>query len=119
MNASSGATRYWYVGAGAATCLAAMFFLRKLLAEMERPSDEARPVEVFLYKGFVTFKQGPTKHASDAEVLLDCFSDELRRLVIEVEAADGQSLISVTDVIARFDTGSGVPTIIAPKYNNT
>ncbi len=118
LNFSSSATRYWYTGAGAATCLAAVFFLRKLLAEMERLTYEARPVEAFLYEGFITFKPEPTEHVSDAEILLDCFLGARKRLTIQIEAATGQSLIAVTDVVAGFDSGSGAPTIIAPRNTN-
>ena len=57
-------TRYWYVGAGAATLLAAMHLLRRL--HDMHPSREIR-----LFEGFASFKtQGETSsHAGDVSKL--------------------------------------------------
>ena len=58
-------TRYWYVGAGAATLLAAMHLLRRLHDSMD-PEREVR-----LFEGFASFKSkgAHSSHAADVSKL--------------------------------------------------
>jgi len=114
-NCDNRTTRYWYSGPGAATCLAAVFFLRQLTTKIEQLPQAARPSEIFLYEGFVTFKPQTTEHVSDAELLLDCFFGTQPCSVVEVKATDGQVLIALTDVVAGATARAGVPTVIAPS----
>jgi hypothetical protein len=114
-SAATGTTRYWYSGPGAATCLAVVFFLRKLIAEVEKLPEAERPSEIALYEGFITFKREATQHVSDAELLLNCFLGKQPRLVIEVKAADDQALIAITEVVAGSATAIVAPAIIAPS----
>jgi hypothetical protein len=56
-NQAVSANRYWYSGPGAATCLAAVFFLRELSAVL---SQKCR--KVYLYEGFLTGEQKTGNH---------------------------------------------------------
>lgn len=57
-------TRYWYVGPGAATLLAAMHLLHRL-------SCEKLPTPIRLFEGFASFKEerGGSSHEEDVEKL--------------------------------------------------
>ena len=59
-----GSTRYWYVGAGAATLLAAMHLLRQL-------HDMHPAREIRLFEGFASFKskEEASSHAADVSKL--------------------------------------------------
>ena len=111
------ANRYWYHSAGATMCLAAVFFLRALPDALRRPPDGARPIEIVLYEGFVTFKQEATDHAADARLLLECFLGTGGRAceVILVVAGEGQRVVAVADVVAGSDSGAGAPAIVVPE----
>lgn len=108
------ANRYWYHGPGATTCLAAAFFLRELPTALRRGSAETRPIEIALYEGFVTFKTGATGDAADARLLLECFLGTVEREVVRVEAAEGQRVVALTDIVAGAGSGSTAPAIIVP-----
>ena len=97
-------SRYWYVGAGATTCLAAVFFLRKL-----RQRLSASKAVITVFEGFVTFKKSRTSHAEDAKELLDKFCKEP---VVAVEVPETVRAVSVLD-LADCDTGSALPAVVA------
>lgn len=100
-------TRYWYSGPGAATCLAALFFLRRL-----RSKINARR-EVVLYEGFLTFKPRATQHRDDARDLLVAFcSDGVELLRVEQNTAD--SIITVAGLFATVEEEPLPPLIIRP-----
>ncbi|MDQ5857534.1 MAG: hypothetical protein M3542_04550 [Acidobacteriota bacterium] len=99
-------TRYWYSGPGAATCLAALFFLRRLRSKINRP------MEVVLYEGFLTFKPRATKHRNDARDLLLAFCSDVKLLRVEQNAED--SIITVASMFATVEEEPPPPLIIRP-----
>jgi len=108
--------RYWYCQSGAAMCLAAIFFLRELRAELEgNPNGQASPIDIELYEGFVTFKEKATDHGHDAEQLLDAFLRCQDRDIDRVIAADGGTVVTVMDVIGGIRRSLSPPPIIIPK----
>ena len=96
-------TRYWYVGAGATTCLAAVFFLRKL-----RQCLSTSKAVITVFEGFGTFKKSRTSHAEDAKELLNKFREGS---VIAVEAPETVVAVSVLD-LADGGTGSASPAVV-------
>ena len=101
-------TRYWYVGAGATTCLAAVFFLRKL-----RQRLSASKAVITVFEGFGTFKKSRTSHAEDAKELLDKF---LRGSVIAVEVPETVQAVSVL-YLADCGTVSALPAVVGVEKN--
>lgn len=88
-------TRYWYSGAGAATMLAAIFFLRKLdhtLSELDHHG------KIHVFEGFLSFKTKGTDHAKDASRLLRKFLTADGSL--KVRNGSEANLVSALDVLA-------------------
>ena len=117
-NSSINTSRYWYAGAGASICLGALFFLQMLRDQLQTTSDE--DLEVVLYEGFVTFKEKPVNkkakqlsHAEDAELLLQCFYHQHRRDIKNVELAEGNTTIVLSDIVTT-QKFSKTPQIIIP-----
>lgn len=102
---ANGANRYWYYGAGGTVCLGAIFFLRKLVRKLFKKSGK-----VFLYEGFVTGEQKPKDHSDVAELLVNCFLGE--NLPFVVKEPEGESIITVLDVIENIDSGQSAPAVI-------
>jgi hypothetical protein len=110
------ADRHWYSGAGAATCLAAVFFLRELLSALRREvSDQTGTTEIVLYEGFESFKSAGTDHERDAILLLNSFLGLNECEVISVNVAEGQIVVTVMDVVRGTTSPSLPPAIIIPK----
>ena len=108
--------RYWYSGPGAATCLAAVFFLRELCSKLhEDLSGQAGFTEIMLYEGFETFKSAGTDHERDARLLLNSFLGLHECEVIALNAAGGQAVVTVMDVVRDATSPSVPPAIIIPK----
>ena len=108
--------RYWYSGPGAATCLAAMFFLRELCAALRRnESSQSDSAEIILYEGFETFKSAGTDHEQDARLLLNSFLGLHECEVLTVRPVGEQALVTVMDVVRDAGSPSGPPAIIIPK----
>jgi len=103
--------RHWYLGAGAATCLASVFFLRKLESSLKA---SGRKCEVILYEGFLTFKAKRTDHARDARLLLDSFLGLHECSTITVVPEQGQTVVSVLDVVRSGESDQPAPATIAP-----
>lgn len=105
--------RHWYLGPGAATCLAALFFCRELKARLLPVPPPEMERTLVLYEGFVSFKTGRTRHGEDARRLRDCFLDpSLLASVVALQPASEISIIAVTDVISDQAGGSAPPILV-------
>ena len=109
--------RYWYYGSGGAMCLAAIFFLRELNAEVRRLAAGEDVIEIVLYEGFVSFKTQQTEHDSDAQLLLHCFVGTHPPGFVELKASDGQTLVTLSDVVDVENASSKAPAIIVPRQD--
>ena len=108
--------RYWYSGPGAATCLAAVFFLRKLYSKLrEEKSDDTDTKEIVLYEGFESFKSAGTDHVQDAKLLLNSFLGRNECEMMAVNVAAEQAVITVMDVVRNAIPKSEPPAVIIPK----
>jgi hypothetical protein len=89
------ASRYWYSGAGAATMLAAVFFLRELDCALSEFDHQG---EIHIFEGFLSFKTKGTDHAQDASRLLQKFrtADGLLKVKSDSEA----HVVSALDLLA-------------------
>jgi hypothetical protein len=114
---NTNADRYWYSGPGAATCLASVFFLRELRSSLDKDAEDE--VEIILYEGFVTFKTGRTDHGRDARILLLSFLGRQERRVIDLRPEEGQTVVSVMDVVEAGNSGSAAPAVIIPELAQT
>lgn len=105
--------RYWYSGPGAATCLAATHFLRKLDSQLRSSSQATADLNIRLIEGFVTFKPETTDHAFDARLLLGCLLRRSNCQILKVEQPEGGSVISILD---PYECGLelSAPTIVVP-----
>jgi hypothetical protein len=110
----AGQARYWYTGPGAATCLAAVFFLRRLKADLAAPAAPGQsPLTVTLYEGFITFKTGRSRHDHDARRMLECFQDAEE--VVDVSLPPGSTAITVLDVVLASGAREPPPAIVIPR----
>lgn len=106
--------RYWYSGPGAATCLAAIFFLRELRASLEADPSIGNPLTVTLYEGFLTFKTARISHEDDARSLRDSFLLGGNNL-LELAAPQGVTSITVLDILSGATQGSAPPALVVPR----
>jgi hypothetical protein len=119
--------RYWYYGAGASTCLAAIFFLRRLTRQ--GPPVAGKTTEIILFEGFISYKRRPvgkttpkarrtniSAHAEEARQLLGCFLDEKAdsAKVRDVEKPKGGVVIPVTSILEGSQSATA-PAIIMPS----
>ena len=81
-------TRYWYTGLGCAVMTAAMYLIR----DIQEATKDLPNVEVRLFEGFVSFKEGKTDNKKD---VLD-----LRKKIKNAEQ-DQSSIYSADDL--KFD----------------
>jgi hypothetical protein len=104
------ATRYWYSGPGAATLLAAFFFLRRLVDAL---AQKSKVIEIHLVEAFLTFKPSRTAHAVDARKILAAYRQQL---VAKPPLAKGnESLLSIAQMLGN-GREADIPAIIAvPK----
>lgn len=72
----NGATRYWYLQAGANVGLGAAFLLRNLSRRLETGT-------VHLFEGFVSFKSDSSEHTTDAEALIRELGNSKNRTVAD------------------------------------
>jgi hypothetical protein len=108
--------RYWYLGAGAATCLAALYFLLELdrqLASNEVNLNAAGYVTTTLYEGFLTFKPKATDHKHDAELLCQAFLESGASIHALQPSAD-TTVISVLDLLSSLSGTSDPPALVIP-----
>jgi hypothetical protein len=92
----------WYLRAGAAMALAAIFFLKKLSDNLIN-----KHLQIHLYEGFFTGKSKPKQHKKVAEKLLNCFLSRNPRFANFYNVGE---LISISDVIEKTP-----PAVICPK----
>ncbi len=104
--------RFWYIGPGASTLIAAMFFLRRLTSMLASNDGNQR---VFLYEGLHTFKDGPTDHAQDAVELLEAF---LNRNVVDVNREAATEWLSVLQLIGG-ESDSAIPAIVTVRQEQS
>ncbi len=104
--------RFWYVGAGASTLIAAMFFLRRLINMLAKSEADHR---VFLFEGLHTFKYGPTDHAQDAADLLQAFCDGD---VVDVTKGAATEWLSVLQLIDS-ESNTAIPAIVTVNREST
>lgn len=98
-------SRPWYSGPGAATLIAALFFLRRIQA----PSEFQPGAKFLLFEGFHTFKQSATSHEQDAIELPNAFyANEIH----EVDESTG-SWLSILSLIGD-ENDESVPAIVVP-----
>lgn len=102
-------TRYWFMSPGTTTMLAAAIFLEQI-HDIYVPL----PRKVYLYEGFVTFKELKTTHEADAQLLLDVLTGKMPGKIKGYEGImppGGNSLRSI-----RFlgTTVRGIPSVIIP-----
>lgn len=83
-------SRYWYVGAGAAVSLGALFFFSRLALLLGSESGVVNVVE-----GFISFKTGHSKHEKDALALLDGLRCTGSAKLYNVEAGEGEQCINM------------------------
>jgi len=108
--------RYWYSGPGAATCLAAVFFLRELFSALKRDeSGQSGLTEIVLYEGFETFKSAGTDHERDARLLLNSFLGLHECEVLAVSPVGEQAVVTVMEVVRDTTSQPVPPAIIIPK----
>ncbi len=100
--------RYWYVGAGGVTCLAAGFFLSRLASRLPAVFPS-----VLLYEGFVTFKRKGTPHTEDALFLLGEFEAQRVQDVLTPPRIDSISILG----LLRLGSPAELPAILgsAPR----
>ena len=104
--------RFWYIGPGASTLIAAMFFLRRLTSMLANNDGDR---QVFLYEGLHTFKDGPTDHAQDAVELLEAF---LNKKVVDVNKKAATEWLSVIQLIGG-ESDTAIPAIVTVRQEPT
>jgi len=109
----NGATRYWYLQAGANVGLGAAFLLRNLSRRLETST-------VHLFEGFVSFKSDSSEHTTDAEALIRELGNSKNRTVAdptdwpeESEADRCTSFLDLLDLGAVGSESSCPPVIVA------
>jgi hypothetical protein len=103
--------RYWYVGAGAVTCLAALFFLRELEAVLSGIRPGGWRGGINLYEGFVSFKHNPSPDEEDAARLLNGFIHGSAELVT-LAVPTGARVVSLLDLLEPKGSTSAPPAIV-------
>ena len=106
--------RYWYSGAGAVTCLAAVFFLRELRVRLDSKRPAGSPLTITLYEGFLTFKTAGSRHDEDAKSLRNAFLRGGVNLK-EVVVPNGTTVLTVADILSPQGPGSIAPAIVVPE----
>lgn len=114
--ATKTSSRAWNCGPGAATCLAAVFFLRRLCAQLSRHTE---PATITLFEGFVTFKQSATAHRFDAESLLKAYKavEGFRPRWVSIPSRDGESIVNVLEVLGFDSPATAAPAILIPQLS--
>jgi len=99
----NGATRYWYLQAGANVGLGAAFLLRNL-------SRHPAKSTIHLFEGFVSFKSDSSEHTTDAEALIRKLGESTNRTVVDPtdwpEESDAARCISFLDLLKLETIGS-------------
>ena len=101
-------SRAWYIHAGAATLLAAMFFLRRLRKKL----NDSFEGNIFVYEGFHTFKHASTDHGRDAQEILTSF---IENGVADIDAGVATSWVSVLQVLGFGEGNMPSVVLINPK----
>lgn len=99
--------RYWYVGAGAATLLAAVFFLRKL---RERLPATSSAVRIRLFEALLTFKATGTPHQTDAADILTTFQNH--GPWEPVQCQNEETVLSILSMLEPDGADGAVPDIL-------
>jgi hypothetical protein len=99
--------RHWYVGAGAATLLAAVFFLRKL---RERLRATSNGVGIYLFEALLTFKRTGTPHQTDAADILTAFQNHGAWEV--VQGRDEETVLSILSLLEPDEAEGAAPDIL-------
>lgn len=102
--------RGWDYDSGAATCLAALMFLRELERRLEASQEE---LEIVVYEGFLTFKAESTRHEDDATLLCQAFLGERSRAPIDKTPSSTDETIVILDFLSG-GVGHAPPAIIKP-----
>ncbi len=107
--------RYWYHQGGATPCLASIFFLRQMRSHLLTNDDSITEILVYLYEGFISFKSRKTSHKADAAKLLKCFVQGPKSSeIIIVRPEEGQSVVTLADIISDGCNSSEMPLILKP-----
>ncbi len=95
--------RFWYIGPGASTLVAAIFFLRRLASLLANGDHQ-----VVLFEGLHTFKNRRTDHAQDAAELLQAFQ---KGEVVDVTQDGSTEWLSILQLIEGL-SHSAIPAIV-------
>ncbi len=68
-------TRYWYTGLGCSVMTAAMYLIR----DLHETGSTLPDIKIFLFEGFVSFKEGKTDHKKDVRALREMVKNAPQR----------------------------------------
>jgi hypothetical protein len=110
----SNTPRYWYLGAGAVTSFAAVFFLRRLVELVPRVLS-SRSLRLTIFEGFVSYYvEGRIGHREVAERLVQCFAGfPDHSEVLEIATPLGGRVLTVFDLLS-YPGVRHLPAVVVP-----
>lgn len=101
-------TRYWYVGAGAAVGLGAVFLFTRLSRRVV-----SEPNTVNVVEGFVSFKTQVSDHSADAHALLNSFRHPTPDKIHDVKpSAPGEQTVNMLSLAGLVPPEEQCPVVI-------
>jgi hypothetical protein len=101
-------TRYWYVGAGAAVGLGAVFLFSRLSQQMVSESNV-----VYVVEGFVSFRTQDSSHSADACALLNSFRHQIQESIHDVKpSAPDEHTVNMLSLAGLVPPEERCPTVI-------
>lgn len=102
-------TRYWYVGAGAAVSLGAVFLFARV-SSLVMPESNT----VNLLEGFISFKTRRSDHMEDAVALLNGLRDPATAEVHDIEpSTPGERTVNMLSVAGLVLSEEPCPAVVA------
>lgn len=106
-------TRYWYVGAGAAVGLGAIFLFSHLSRLVMPESNVINVVE-----GFVSFKTRRSDDVADARALLEEFRNPGMAKIHEVKASAGEQTVNMLSLAGLVSPEEQCPAVLVATVRN-
>lgn len=101
-------SRYWYVGAGAAVGLGAIFLFTRV-SSLVRPESNT----VNLFEGFISFKTNRSDHAEDAVALLNSLREPTTAEIYDIKpSAPGEYSVNMLAVSGLVSSHEECPAVI-------
>ncbi len=103
----SDSTRYWYVGAGAAIGLGAMFLFSCLSRLVTSESNSVNVVE-----GFASFRTRPSNDEEDALALLRGLRDPNPARLYNIEVGEGEQCVNILSLVGLASPKEPCPVVM-------